>query len=147
MSSISIATAEEIHDVFDLVKEGLLGYEDTLHDIDDAFLKSSIIKSHSLAPQFLLKVDNKPVGVASLTLTVLPWSQKPFLTSNMVYVLKEYRSFDTIKQLYDVIRKFADLEGLIYLDVFHGADRDDAKIRLSKANNLSILGTSIYYKG
>lgn len=142
---ISIATKEDLPRVVELVKAGI----EELHfnyPVQDNVLADSVYRSFMLAPCFLVRDGNDIVGVASLTLGNFPWSQKPYLTSNMVYVLPSNRSYSIVRRLYDYIINYAKLQGISYLDNFMGNDKIDGRLRLAQSKGLEQTGISIKYE-
>lgn len=144
MTSIKIAEMKDLGVVIDLVMQGVEEIELPV-DIDFAVIKRNIISTLEHVPTFLATKDGKAIGVASLSHSTMFFSDKPLITTNMVYVLKEHRNFATIKDIYNVIKKYADLNGMVYLDVFYGTE--SSKARLAESVGLKILGQTIYYKG
>jgi len=142
---IAIATKEDLPRIVELVK---LGVEEIKcpYETSMATLADSIYRSYMVAPQFIVKVKGEIVGVASLTLSTYPWSQKPYLTSNMVYVLQNHRSYSIIKELYNAIKNYARLQGVLYVDNFIGTNNIDARLRGVKSQGLEITGISIKYE-
>lgn len=130
--------------VLDLVFKGIEEME-LPFDIDYAVVKRNIISTIESVPTFIVMNGDKAVGVASLSHSTMFFSDIPIITTNMVYVLKEFRNFATIKDIYNVIKKYAELNNMVYLDVFYGAQ--SSKARLSESVGLKILGQAIYYKG
>ena len=145
MTFIKIADEGEYPIVVSFVQEGFKELGGFDYDYDHIAI--NVMKGLDIAPSFIVYDGSNPIGVASLNYCSVLWSKYPVLTTNMVYVLKEHRTFAIIKMLYEAIRKFADLKKVLYLDVFYGQDRSGSKLRLAKINGLEELGSSIYYKG
>lgn len=143
---IKIASEEEFLIVVSLVLDGFKEIEKEF-EFDYDCIAENVMTSLQIVPSFIVYSDLTPIGVASLNVCSVLWSKDKVLTTNIVHVLKEYRTFAIIKELYGAVRKFADLKHMIYLDVFHGQDRSGSKLRLAKMNELKELGSSIYYKG
>ena len=140
---IRIATQDDLETVVELVT---LGAEERGFDVSKDTLTDSVQRAYYMAPTFLAYRDDKPVGVVCMTLGSMPWSQEPYLTTIMVYILPEYRKYGIIGELYDKVKKYAKLQGIQYRDVFLDAERIDGKRRLIQATGLQETGISIIYE-
>lgn len=141
------ATMSEIPRVVSLVIKGVEEMENVPYKPELDCTTDSVIQAFKQVPCKVVVIDDKIVGCASLCYTSSAWSNKPILTSIMVYVLPEHRNFATLKELYSNIRDTANLLGVPYMDNFHGSDKIDARARLSQAQNLKVIGINIMYDG
>ena len=133
--------------VLELVKLGIQELEAPTYDVEDGVLEKNIFISWLSAPCFVVKVDDKIVGCAPLTLGSLPWSSKLLVSSILVYVLPEYRNSNIIKELYKEIKEYAELQGILYKDEFSCTGKIDARLRLARRQNLKQSGINIYFDG
>lgn len=133
-------------DLPEVVRLVTLGAEERGHKVSKDTLTDSVKRAYYMAPSFLVEDDGKAVGVACMTLGCMPWSQEPYLTSIMVYVLPEKRKYDIINGLYKAIKRYAKLHGLLYMDTFIGTDRIDGRARLARSQGLKQTGISIMYE-
>jgi len=140
---IRYATQEELPQVVELVK---MGAEELGFDVYPPTLADSIYRSYMLAPQLIYIEDDKIVCVASLTLGSHPWSQVPYLTTNMVFVLKKHRKPAIITEIYNYIKKYANLQRISYYDTFIGTDKIDGRLRLLRSHGLEQTGISMKYE-
>jgi hypothetical protein len=147
MTSIRIATESDLYTVFDLVLDGIKEMEDSFLDIEEDVLRDKLRASWEVEPTFIASIDGKDIGVASLTRGSMTWSSKPCITSNMVHVLREYRNFAIIKELYKTIQQYADMKKVLYIDNYFGTEKIDIKGRLCELVGLEKSGISIVYKG
>lgn len=147
MTCIKVAVKEDLPEIFEVFKQGISELEYPIREVEDSVLKDSIEKTWRIAPCFIVVKEDKIIGIASLNLISMPWSAKPILTSNIVHVLKEYRNFAIIKQLYKTIRGYAELQGIPYLDQFMGTEKSDARARLARTQKLENVGITILYNG
>lgn len=148
MTSIRLAEREDLPEIVELVYKGVLELPVKYYEPEKRIIADTIYKSWLLAPCFKVIKDGVIVGCASLDLGSLPWSAKPYLTTNMVYVLPEHRSNNIIKELYKSITKYAELQGILYLDNFvSSADKIDGRARLARKHGLDVAGVSIMHNG
>jgi hypothetical protein len=148
MTFIRIANKEDLPKVVELIAEGVGDVKfDGMPDVEMATLADSVYRSWMVAPCFLVCDGDKIVGCASLALKTFPWSQKPSITSNMVYVQETHRSYAIISKLYKAIKGYAKLHGLLYFDTYLGTDRVDARSRILQAQGLVRVGLSMVYDG
>lgn len=144
---IRIAEMEDIETIIKLMKVAISQMDERFYPVEDDVLEENVRSTFHMCPFFLVCEGDYVVGLASLALATQFWSSKPYLTTSMVYVLPEYRCFDTIKQLYKAIRRYADLQGILYLDNFYGTDKIDGRARLARTQKLDVIGLSILYEG
>lgn len=145
--SVRFAKQEDLHKAFELTKAGI---EETLgfyYPVEDDVLMDSIQKSWYVAPCFIIEQGGEIIGCSSMDIGSFPWNRKPFIFSNGVYVLPKYRSFGIIKELYDEIKKYASLQGLMYMDSFSGTENIDARLRLARSQGLKNTGITVIYNG
>jgi GNAT superfamily N-acetyltransferase len=148
MTCINIAQREDLPRICELVKMGVEELPVHYYDVDDSVLADTVYKSWLMAPCFTVVVEGKIVGCASCDLGSMPWAKDVYLTTNMVYVLPEYRNNRIIKELYKNITKYADLQGILYLDNFvSNADKIDGRARLARLHKLDVVGVSIMHNG
>lgn len=111
----------------------------------DVIIKS-IADGHVQVPCKVVVKNDMIIGFASLYFTSSGWSSKRLLTSNMVYVLQEHRSFAILKELYNEIKEAAKLQGVPYVDNYACTDKFDVRVRLSESQNLKMIGINVMYE-
>lgn len=147
MPCIRIATINDLDDICKLVKLGVQEMTESLYETDDKVIRINIEAALKAAPTFIVEHGDRAIGIASLGLGSTIWSSETYLTTNMVHVLQEHRSFAIINKLYAAIRRYADLQGILYIDTFCGTDKIDARARLARTQKLETTGISIMYRG
>ena len=140
------ATESDLVDVVHMFMDAVNEMDVVIHKPEYKAILASVAGAHVEIPCKVVRENDKIIGFASLYYSGCAWSSKRLLTSNMVYVLPEHRSFAILKELYKEIRRTAKLQGVPYVDNFTCSDKIDARARLSKAQNLKVIGVNIMYK-
>lgn len=110
-------------------------------------LTDTVYRNWMLAPCFVVEEDEEIIGLASTTISTFGWSREPYLGMFMVYVLPEKRSFDIIKKLYESVKDYASLQGLLLCDDYIAIDRVDGRRRLMRSLGFKESGFLLTYRG
>ena len=145
---ITIARQEELPDVVDLVMHldehyGFNGLPRAKKEI----VEQTIHENWLQAPCFLVKKDDKIIGFSSTTLGDYGWTDDKFLTTFVTYVLPEHRKIGIVKELYNAIKKYAKLQGVLLIDAHLATERVDGRRRLLLTQGFKESGFLLTYKG
>ncbi|GEM_PF-6082551 len=148
MASIRVAERDDLPRVVALIMERAKEFKFMNFPKPDInVVADTVYKNYMLAPCFVMEIDGKIVGCASLTLTSFGWSKQVILAPFMVYIQKAHRSLKHTKAIYKAIQEYADEWELLYVDDYIATDRIEARQRLMRGMGFDIQGFMLTYKG
>ena len=145
---ISIAKEEDLSHVVDLVMHldsnyGFNGLPRAKREV----VKESIRENWLQSPCFLVTKDDKIIGFSSTCYGDYGWTDEKFLSTFITYVLPEHRNIGIVKQLYNAIKKYAKLQGVLLIDAHLATERVDGRRRLLLSQGFKESGFLLTYKG
>ena len=144
MTSIKLAREEDLPLVVDLYVEAVndMRKRMDLPEPERKHIEAHVLSDFYDAPCFILE-DDGVAGFASMCLGYHVWASDPYLTTSMVYVKPEKRKYVILELLYSTIRKYAELQGMPYVDHYVTGGEIDERRKALRSLNLKEHGIII----
>ena len=121
--------------------------ETTLALRADVKYNLTIYENWLSSPCFLVVKDDKIIGFSSTCYGDFGWTDEKFLSTFVTYVLPEHRKIGIVKALYNAIKKYAKLQGVLLIDAHLATERVDGRRRLLLSQGFEESGFLLTYKG
>lgn len=145
---ITIAKEKDLPHVVDLVMHldshyGFNGLPRAKREV----VKKTIYDFWLQSPCFLVVKDGKIIGFMSTCFCEYGWTDEKYLSPFVTYVLPKHRNIAIIKALYNAVKKYAKLQGVLLIDAHLATERVDGRRRLLLSQGFKESGFLLTYKG
>ena len=138
------ATRDDFGEILRFYKAGL---EELGEDYVEELLEKKIENAYYAAPCFLLVVNDKIVGMAALTASLICYNGKITLSDYMFYVEPQHRNLKRLSGLVNACKDFAyEQKAALRLDFISQKD-EELRIRLLRMHGFKIHSIVGVYNG
>lgn len=110
-------------------------------------VENTVRANFERVPCFVVKDGDEIVGLSSLALSNYGWTDEMFITPFVTYILPDHRNIAIVKRLYNAIKKYAELQGMLLVDTHLAMERVDGRRRLLQSLGFKEDGFLMTYKG